>query len=316
MQINKIRRYLRQGTLTQMGVFEAVARRGNYTRAAEELYMAQPTVSIQLKKLSETIGLPLLEQIGRQTYPTEAGRCLAVACHKIIKALEELEDQLNGLRTVQTGQLRIAASTAAKYFAPRLMAEFARRFPDVELALQIHNREALLTRLANNQDDLYIFANPPEGGDYVRQAILPNPLAVFARLDHPLAGVRDVPLERLAHEAFIMREPGSGTRMMVQRLLDEHGITPKVRMELSSNEAIKQAILAGLGVSMMSRQTLGLDTNQPQLTTLDIKGLATDGHWYLVYPSGKQLSPVAMAFLQLVRSEARKLVSDPVSAAH
>jgi DNA-binding transcriptional LysR family regulator len=310
MPQNNIRRYLRHGTLPQLSVFEAVVRRGNYTRAAEELYLAQPTVSIQLKKLSEVVGLPLVEQIGRQAHPTEAGRYVAEACATIFKALADLENQLVNLRDLKGGRLRLAVSSTGKYFAPRLLAEFALKFPEVELSLQIHHRETLLKRLAANEDDLYIFANPPEKAETVNRAILPNPMAVFARADHPLANQKRIPFATLAEEPFLIREPGSGTRMSVQRMFEERGFEPKVRMELSTNEAIKQAIIAGLGVSIMSRYTLGLDTDQPQLTTLDVEGVPVEGSWYLVYPMGRQLSPVAMAFVELVREEAKKLVAD------
>ena len=310
MPQNNIRRYLRHGTLPQLSVFEAVVRRGNYTRAAEELYLAQPTVSIQLKKLSEVVGLPLVEQIGRQAHPTEAGRYVAEACATIFKALADLENQLVNLRDLKGGRLRLAVSSTGKYFAPRLLAEFALKFPEVELSLQIHHRETLIKRLAANEDDLYIFANPPEKAETVNRAILPNPMAVFARADHPLANQKRIPFATLAEEPFLIREPGSGTRMSVQRMFEERGFEPKVRMELSTNEAIKQAIIAGLGVSIMSRYTLGLDTDQPQLTTLDVEGFPVEGSWYLVYPMGRQLSPVAMAFVELVREEAKKLVAD------
>jgi DNA-binding transcriptional LysR family regulator len=156
------------------------------------------------------------------------------------------------------GRLRLAVSSTGKYFAPRLLAEFALKFPEVELSLQIHHRETLLKRLAANEDDLYIFANPPEKAETVNRAILPNPMAVFARADHPLANQKRIPFATLAEEPFLIREPGSGTRMSVQRMFEERGFEPKVRMELSTNEAIKQAIIAGLGVSIMSRYTLGL----------------------------------------------------------
>jgi DNA-binding transcriptional LysR family regulator len=316
MTQHQIRRYLRHGTLPQLSVLEAVLRRGNYTRAAEELNMAQPTVSVQIKKLSEMIGLPLVEQIGRSTCPTPAGHLVNAACQKIFAALGELEEQLNSMRELKGGQLRMAVGTAAKYFAPHLLAEFARKYPDIELSLQIHSREVLLARLAANLDDLTILANPPKGGDYIRQSILPNPLAVFAHIDHPLAQIKNIPFERLASEPFLMREPGSGTRMAVQRLFAERGLTPNVRMELSTNEAIKQAIIAGLGVSVMSRYTLGLDIDQPQLTTLDVQDIPSDGQWVLVYPAGKQLSPAAAAFLKLVRGEAGKLITSHLNTAH
>ncbi|UCF75110.1 MAG: LysR family transcriptional regulator [Betaproteobacteria bacterium] len=310
MPQSKIRRYLKHGTLTQLSVFEAVARLGNYTRAAEELYLAQPTVSVQIKKLTETVGVQLLEQIGKSVHLTEAGRELHRACHEIFQQLIDVEDRLADIRGLKSGRLRLAVSTTGKYFAPRLLAAFVHEHPGIEVSLQIHHRETLIERMAANADDLYIFANPPTTKEVVTQAILPNPMTVFARADHPLAGERRIPFSRFAEEPFLMREPGSGTRMVAQQVFARHGIAPKVRMELSTNEAIKQAVLAGLGVSIMSRYTLGLDTEQNDLATLDVEGFPLEGQWYLVYPAGKQPSAVTEAFMAFARKEAKELVLD------
>jgi len=310
MPQSKIRRYLKHGTLTQLSVFEAVARHGSYTRAAEELYLAQPTVSVQIKKLTETVGVPLFEQIGKTVHLTEAGRELHRTAQEIFQQLRDVEDRISNLRGLKSGQLRLAVSTTGKYFAPRLLAAFVQAYPGIEVSLQIHHRETLIERMAENADDLYVFANPPTDREVVTQAILPNPIAAFARADHPLAKERHIPFSRFAEEPFLMREPGSGTRMVAQEVFERHGIVPKVRMELSTNEAIKQAVLAGLGVSIMSRYTLGLDTEQNDVVTLDVEGFPIERQWYLVYPGGKQPSAVAEAFMAFVRTEAKKLVLD------
>jgi DNA-binding transcriptional LysR family regulator len=220
---------------------------------------------------------------------------------------------------MKAGRLRLAVSPTGKYFAPRMLAAFVQRHPGVEVALQIHNRQTLIERLACNKDDLYIFANPPQEPEVVTQMILPNPLVVFARGDHPLSGKKNISFERFAQEPFLIREPGSGTRMVALELFKKHDLQPKLRMELSTNEAIKQAILAGLGVSILSRYTLGLDVEQPQLVTLDVEGFPLEHHWYFVYPTGKQLSQVTRAFVDFVRIEAKQLVYDhlaPNRAAH
>ena len=201
-------------------------------------------------------------------------------------------------------------STTGKYFAPRLLAAFVGRHSKVEVALQIHNRQALIDRLGRNEDDLYIFANPPTEQEVVCQPILPNPMVLFARIDHPLAKRRKVPFAELAGEPYLMREPGSGTRLVAYELFDRHGIEPRVRMELSTNEAIKQAILAWLGISLLSRYTLGLDTEQHELAVLDVEGLPVQRQWQFVYPVGKQISPAARAFMDFVRAEAKQLVLD------
>jgi DNA-binding transcriptional LysR family regulator len=304
MRPSRIHRYVRHGTLPQLAVFEASARLRSFTRAAEELHLAQPTVSAQIRKMTETVGLPLFEQIGKQIYLTDTGRRTYAHCQEIFRTLESLDDVLTDLRGVETGRLCVAVTTTAECFVPRLLAGFARRHPGIDVSLRIHNRRALIERMANNEDDLYVFANPPEDREVVRQAILPNPMVVFARAADPLVRERSIPLARLVREPFLMREPGSGTRMVTEELFARYGLAPTVRMELSTNEAIKQAILAGLGVAILSRDTLGLDAGQSPLATLDVVGFPLERHWHFVYPVGRQLSPAAESFMDYVRIEA------------
>jgi DNA-binding transcriptional LysR family regulator len=302
-----IRRYLRHGTLPQLRVFEASARLGSFTRAAQELHMAQPTASVQIKKLTETIGLPLFEQIGKRVYLTDAGQRLYAGCNEIFRALSTLEETLNGLRAMENGHLRLAVCSNGKYFAPRMLGAFIHRYPGVEASLEIHNRRILIERLANNEDDLYLFASHLEREDVVTQALLPNPLVIFARDDHPLANARRISLERVAAEPFLMREPGSGTRLLAMKVFEQHGLRPKIRLELSDDEAIKEAILAGLGVAIMSRFTLGLEPELSRLVCLDVDGFPLENHWHFAYPVGKQLSATARAFMDFARIEAKAL---------
>jgi DNA-binding transcriptional LysR family regulator len=194
--------------------------------------------------------------------------------------------------------------TTAKYFAPRLLGPFCQLYPGIDVSLKVSNRERLLERLSENRDDLYVLGQPPEGLDVVYEPFLPNPLVVLAPSNHALVGQRDIPLKRLAREPFIMREPGSGTRMAVERLFHKHKIRIKVRMELGSNEAIKQAIVGGLGVSVLSRHTLALDAAMGQLATLDVRHFPIERMWYAVYPVGKQPSLVAQTFLEYLRGAA------------
>jgi len=310
---NEIRRYLKHGTLPQLRVFEAVARLGSFTKAAEELYMAQPTVSVQMKKLGATIGLPLVEQIGKCIHLTEAGRVLHAACSDIFGTLVGVERALANARGLETGRLQLAVSTPGKYFAPRVLAEFVRQHPNIEVSLQIHNSDALLERMYKNLDDLYIFASPPDDQNLVTQVILPNPIVPYANANHPLAGERAIPFARFAVEPFLMREPGSGTRRIARQAFEAHGCEPKIRMELSTNEAIKQAIIAGLGVSIMSRYTLGLDVSHDQLAVLDVEDFPIERNWVFAYPVGKQLPVVAQSFLEFTRKVAKTLVFDHLS---
>ena len=222
--------------------------------------------------------------------------------------LAQVEDTFADLRGLKAGRLRLAVSTTGKYFAPRLLGAFCQRYPGVELSLQILNRQALLDRLAENADDLYIFASPPQDLEVACTPLLENPLVPFARKDHPLAHERNIPFDRFALEPFLIREAGSGTHMIALQEFEKRGMTPQVRMELGSNEAIKQAIVGGLGVSIMSRYTLGLDMGESQLTVLDVEGFPIQRHWYLVHPKGKELSLVARTFAAFVEAEAKQLI--------
>lgn len=304
MPQSKIRRYLRHGMLPQLSVFEAVVRLGSFTRAAEELYMAQPTVSVQIKKLTETIGVPLIEQVGKTIRLTPIGKELHAACGEIFQTFTRFEQNVANLRGLQTGSLEIAVSTVAKYFASRMLVEFAKAYPEISVRMHVGHRRSLLERIVVNSDDLYLMANPPEGDEVVSLRLLPNPIVVLARNDHPLAGQKNIAFARFAEEPLLVRESGSGTRMTTEQLFGEKGVTPKIRMELGSNESIREALGAGLGVAVMPRQSAGVDLDV-NLTELDVEGFPLESHWYLVYPVGKQLSFIAQTFLDFVRREAQ-----------
>jgi DNA-binding transcriptional LysR family regulator len=303
-----IHRYLRHGTLPQLRLFDSIARLGSFARAADELHMAQPTASVQIKKLSGTVGVPLFEQVGKRLYLTDAGRRLQESCQEVFRAFTTLDESLVAMRALESGRLRLAVSTTGICFAPRLLGAFVRLHPGVEASLQAHNRQTLVERLTRNEDDLYLFADAPEMEAVVTQELLPNPLVVLARDDHPLASESNIAFARLAREPFLIREEGSGARRIAMRLFGEHGLTPRIQMELPTNEAIKEAILAGLGVTIMSRYTFGLDPESSRYRCLNVEGFPLENHWYLAYPQGKQLSPVARAFLDFARVEAKGLV--------
>lgn len=305
---SSIKRYLRHGMLPQLAVFEAVARLSSFTKAADELHLAQPTVSAQIKKLADNLQIPLFEQIGKRIYLTPAGEKLYEGCQLLFTALTNIEESLSDLRGLEYGRLRLAVSTTGKYFVPRLLAEFVKLHPAIEISLQIHNRNTLMDRLSRNEDDLYIFSNPPNEFEIVTQPILPNPMVVFAREDHPLAHEKKIAFAQFKNEKFIMREPGSGTRMVAYEAFDQHGIEPRVQMELSTNEAIKQAIIAGLGISILSQYTLGLDNIEPRLSILNVQDFPIEKQWQFVYPVGKQTSSVSRAFMDFVRKEAPNLI--------
>jgi DNA-binding transcriptional LysR family regulator len=292
---------MRHSTLRQLEVFAAIARLGSFTRAAEELHLTQPTVSMQVKKLTDAVGLPLYEQVGKKIYLTDAGRALHGFTRGLLDHFARFEMTLADMKGLKQGTLRLAVVTTAKYFAPRLLGPFCQQYPGIEVSLKVSNRERVLERLTGNEDDLYILGQPPQELDVMAEPFLENPLVVLAPAGHPLVGKRRIPLTRLAQEPFLVRETGSGTRAATERLFDEHGLRLKVRMELGSNEAIKQAIVGGLGVSVLSHHTLALGAPMGQLGILDVEGFPIVRHWYATYPTGKQLSVVARTFLDYLK---------------
>lgn len=284
-----------QATLHQLRVFEATARLESFTKAAEELYIKQPTVSSQVKQLSKIVGLPLFEQIGKQLYLTNAGEELLATCHDIFARLDNFEMKIADLKGVKEGKLRLAVITTAKYFIPRMLGSFCQIYPNIDFSLQVTNHQQMQQRMLNNQDDLYILSVPPANIDLKTKAFLDNPLVVVANKDHFLASQQNIPLSDLQGLPFIMREYGSGTRRAVQALLQKYNIEVKVRMELGSNEAIKQAIAGGLGISVLSQHTL-ISTNENDLTILDVEHFPIPRHWYVTCLAGKQLSVIAETF--------------------
>jgi len=298
---------MRYSTLRQLEVFSAIARLGSFTRAAEELCLTQPTASMQIKKLTEAVGMPLFEQVGKKIQLTDAGRELQRTCREVFASLGRFEMYVADLKGLGTGNLRIAVVTTAKYFIPRLLGSFCQLHPGIDAALKVSNRERILRRMADNEDDLYILGQPPDDLDLIAEPFLPNPLVVLAPAAHPLAGVKRIPFARLGEEPFLFREPGSGTRIATERLFAEQGLKVKVRMELGSNEAIKQAIVGGLGLAVLSEHVLVMDAPAGQIAVLDVEGFPIQRHWYVVYPAGKQLSVVARAFLEHLRRAQRGL---------
>ena len=295
-------------TLRQLRAFETVARLLSFTRAAEELHITQPAVSKQIRLLQENVGLPLVEQLGKRIFLTEAGRELYATCADWLETWGRFEQTIANLKGVKQGRLRIAAVTTTKYFMPRILGPFCAEYPGIDIALEVVNRDRLLDRLARNQDDIYVMGEPPEDFDIESEPFLDNPLIVLAPANHPMAGRRNIAFSKLAKENFLVRERGSGTRMTVERLFRERKTPLHIKMELGSNEAIKQAVAGGLGLALLSRSSLNLDTNQNELAILDVEGFPVMRAWYVVRPKGKQLSVVAATFLEFLRNHLQLLV--------
>ncbi|WP_013320535.1 LysR family transcriptional regulator [Gloeothece verrucosa] len=294
-----------QATLHQLRVFEATARHGSFTKAAEELYITQPTVSSQVKQLTKAIGLPLFEQIGKRLYLTEAGNELLKTCQDVFDRLDNFDMKIADLKGTKQGSLRLGVITTTKYFVPRLLGAFCEQYPGIDISLQVTNHQQLHQRMLNNEDDLYILSQIPEDVDLNSQAFLDNPLVVVARKGHPLAKKSRIPISELNGEPFIMRETGSGTRQAALKLFNQHRVSVKVRLELGSNEAIKQAIAGGLGISVLSKHTL-LSTSE-DLTILDVQHFPIERSWYVGYLAGKQLSVIARTFLQFLIDETKSM---------
>ncbi|MGI0486338.1 LysR substrate-binding domain-containing protein [Pantanalinema rosaneae CENA516] len=301
---------MRQATLHQLKVFEAVARHNSFTRAAEELFLTQPTVSMQVKQLSKVVGLPLFEQVGKRLYLTEAGKELYTTCREIFDRLSQFEIAIADLKGLKQGSLRLAVVTTAKYVIPRLLGPFCQRYPGIDVSLTVNNHERVIENLVDNRDDLYILSQPPEDLDVSIHPFLENPLVVLAWRNHPLANEKNIPLKQLAEEPFIMREPGSGTRKAVQRLFDDQGLELKVKLDLGSNEAIKQAIAGGLGISVLSLHTMALEGQSSPLTILDAESFPIQRYWYIVYPAGKQLSIIAQTFFDYLMNEGKTVAEE------
>ncbi|MGB8433492.1 MAG: LysR family transcriptional regulator [Burkholderiales bacterium] len=301
---------IRHATLRQLKVFEAVARLLSFSRAAEELHLTQPAVSMQVKALEAQAGLPLFEQIGKRIHLTEAGEALQRHGRTIGDELRAAEEVLDGLRGLKHGRLAISVVSTATYVAPPLLARFIGAHPGVALRLAVDNRAEVLRQLADNEVDLAIIGRPPEDLEITAEAFAQHPHVVIAPPQHPLAGRRRVRLERLATETFIVREPGSGTRGLLERLFASHGLPLNVSMEMASNESIKQAVLAGMGVSLLSLHTVGLELETGRLVMLDVVGLPVVRQWHIAHLARKRLSPVALACKRYLLQEAAAFLAD------
>jgi len=294
-------------TLHQLKVFETVARHGSFTRAAEELSITQPTVSSQVKQLTKAVGLPLFEQIGKSLYLTHAGQELLSTCQDIFERLDNFQMKIADLKGMKQGKLRLAVITTAKYFVPRLLGSFCKQYPGVDVTLKVTNHKTIQQRILNNEDDLYIVSNPPQEIDLYSQPFLNNPLIVVANKNHNLTGKTKVPIASLDGEAFIMREQGSGTREAVLTLFNQNNISVKVRLELGSNEAIKQAIAGGLGISVLSEHCLISEGKSGELAILDVEHFPIERRWYVSHIAGKKLSTIAKTFLDYLLEESPKI---------
>ncbi len=296
-------------TFRQLSVFQAVARHLSYTRAAEELHLSQPAVSMQIHQLEEQVGLPVFEQIGKKIYLTQAGQELLPYAQAIARQLADAAEVMADLRGMRQGRLRVSVATTANYFAPRLLATFTQRFSGIKVTLDVTNREGLLRHLENNDVDIVIMGKPPAELEVVAEPFMDNPLVMIAAPDHPLTQRQQIPLAELQNQTFLVRERGSGTRIAMERCFQEQQLLLSTGMEMNTDEAIKQGVQAGLGLGIVSWHTLRLELELGRLVMLSVDSFPILRHWYIVHRQGRRLSAVAEAFRSLVLAEARSLSS-------
>lgn len=299
----------RHVTLRQLQIFEAIGRLKSFSRAAEELFLTQSTVSTQVKHLAELAGMPLVEVVGKKTKLTEAGEILYHACLDVISRLDHTDMAFSDLKGIKTGTLKLSVISTAKYFAPEVLGRFWQQYPDIEVSLDVNNKENILQRLMNNEDDLYILGhNPPKELDINSIAFASNPVYVMASKEHPLMQqTKRFSLKQLAEQPLIFREPGSGIRDVIEQLFSSKGLKPNIRMVLSNNEAIKHALIGQLGISVLSLHTILLEGANGPVGLLNVEGFPVQRKWHLVYRKGKELSVVAKAFVEFLHEEGKRL---------
>lgn len=297
-------------TLRQLKVFEALSRHLSFSRAAEELHLTQPAVSMQVKQIEEQAGLPLTEMVGKKVFLTAAGEEVARHARRIAQQLREATEALDAIKGVRGGRLSVGAISTAKYFTPRLLMEFRRRKPGVELNLSVNNRETVVRQLADNEIDLAIMGKPPQELTTVAEAFADHPLVIIAAPDHPLAGSQQVAPARLVEEPFLIRESGSGTRATMERYFADVGIAPLHLFEMVGNETIKQAVMAGLGLAFISAHSVALECEVGRLVRLPVTGTPVIRRWYVVHRAEKSLLPVAETFREFLLAEAPGLMAD------
>jgi DNA-binding transcriptional LysR family regulator len=303
---------MKGATLRQLRTFAEVARRLSITAAARALHLTQPAVSMQIRNLEFAAGLPLFEMIGKRIQLTQAGRELLGYASSVVNVLREAEDAMTALKGTGGGELSIAVVSTAKYFAPRLLAEFRRQRPEVQLRLVVNNREVVVSELAGNTVDLAIMGRPPRGLDTEATVFARHPIAIIASPDHQLACRKRLPLERLSGETFIIRERGSGTRAAMEHTFAERGFRTHEVLEMSSNETIKQAVMAGMGVAFLSMHTIGLELKARRLVILAVAGLPIMRDWHVIHRRQKRLSLAGERFKAFLIAEGARLIEETV----
>jgi LysR family transcriptional regulator, low CO2-responsive transcriptional regulator len=305
---------MKNATLRQLKVFESVARNLSFSRAAEELHLTQPAVSTQVRKLEEHAGLALFEQMGKKIHLTAAGAQMLQSSRAIIQQFQEAEQAMTQFKGVSGGRLNVTVISAGDYFFPRLLVEFARRHSGVTLNFGVCNREELLAQLADNLTDLAIMVRPPVDADTIAEPFAPHPYVVVAPPNHPLVDKKRIPVARIASEPFIVREKGSDTWHSMADAFGPHLDKLNIAMEIKSTETIKQAVIAGMGVTFLSAHTISRELQAGSLAVLNVQGFPLMLHWYVVYRKSKRLPPVALAFKSFLMKDGAGMIEQLMGA--
>jgi len=292
-------------TFRQLRLFMALAETGSVSAAARMVHVTQPTASMGLKEITDAVGVPLYEVVARKVHLTEVGRELAITARAIWGEWDAFEQQVNSVKGLTRGKLKVAVVSTAKYFIPRILGSFCAKYPQIDISLEILNRDGVVKRLEENLDDLYIMSQPPLHLDIEDDVFMPNPLMLVASKEHLLAKKKINDLSSLKNEKFIFREKGSGTRMATDAHFKRLKFKPDIRLELGSNEAIKQAVIGGLGIAVLSKYSLGDQSNQEEVAILKSKEFPIESSWHIVSPKGKKLSPIATIFKKHLSQQAK-----------
>jgi len=293
-------------TFRQMKLFLAFAETKSVTAAAKQMHVSQPTASMQLKEITQAIGLPLYEVIAKKIYLTDTGKELADTARQMLNTWALFEQNIDATNGISRGKLKIAVVSTAKYFMPRLIGQFCKKHPDIDVSLEILNRNGVVSRMMDNLDDIYIMSQPPKDMALVDDVFMDNHLVAIAALGSAIAKQKTITLGALSAQRFILREQGSGTRMTADRFFKKLKFQPHIRMELGSNEAIKEAVAGGLGIGVISKYALHGRQKEHGVAIINVKGFPISSHWHMVHPAKKKLSPVAMAFKEEVLRSALK----------
>ena len=291
---------MRSATVRQLQIFSVAASHLSFARAAEKFHLTHAAISLQIKQLEDVCGTQLFDRIGKKVFLTEAGDILLDHARQILQSLKDADESLMALKGLKGGRVTIAVTSTAEYFAPGLLAEFRKAQADVRVRLLVDNREEVSRMLISNEVDLAIMGRPPADMEAEATTFAPHPFVIVAGTDHPLVGRSALTLDDIAQETMIVREAGSGTRLAMEGFFREHSIEPNIDMEMGSNEAIKQAVVAGLGISFLSQHTLGLELSTGHLAVLQVEGASVMRRWFMVRHKCKRMTPALAAFWDFV----------------